>query len=129
MSQLGLFPDGHSCLLCPPHLAVHESLQLQLSDAKLAVLFGQTPAGLSKVDLRSPHHAHVLWRLTQLQLVCTLQLEVLETPGGEKVYVFFFFTSAPTTSSGYNMCARADLRPDENVELLALHLHVILLLV
>lgn len=65
---------------CCAHLTVHESLQLQLSNAKLAVLFGQTPAGLGKVDLCSPHHTHILWGLAQLQLVCPLQLEILKTP-------------------------------------------------
>lgn len=60
------------------YFAVHESLELQLSDAKLAVLLSQTPAGLGKVDLRSPHHAHVLGRFSQFQLVRPLQLEVLE---------------------------------------------------
>lgn len=69
---------------CCAHLAVHESLQLQLSDTKLAVLFSQTPAGLGKVDLGSPHHTHILWGLTQLQFVRTLQLEVLKTPGEKR---------------------------------------------
>lgn len=72
------------------YFAVHESLELQLGDAKLAVLLSQAPAGLGKVDLRSPHHTHVLWRFSQLQLVCPLQLEVLETSdkkkNGEEVY-------------------------------------------
>lgn len=63
------------------HLAVHESLQLQLSDTKLSILFSQTPASLSEVYLRSPHYTHVLGRFTQFQLVCPLQLEILETPG------------------------------------------------
>lgn len=67
-----------------PYFAVHESLQLQLSDAKLAVLLSQAPAGLGKVDLCSPHHAHILRRLSQLQLVCPLQLEVLETSDKKK---------------------------------------------
>lgn len=66
------------------YFAVHESLELQLSDAKLAVLLSQAPAGLGKVDLCSPHHAHVLWGFSQLQLVCPLQLEVLETSGKKK---------------------------------------------
>lgn len=67
-----------------PHLTVHESLQLQLGDAKLAVLLGQTPARLREVDLGSPRHADVLWGLTQLQLVRPLQLEVLKTPERKK---------------------------------------------
>lgn len=71
-------------VLCYAHLTVHEPLQLQLSDAELPVLFGQTPAGLGEIDLRPSHHAHILWRLTQLQLVCPLQLEVLETPERKK---------------------------------------------
>ena len=112
--------------VCWAHLAVHESLQLQLSDAKLPVLFSQTPAGLSKVELGSPHHTHVLWGLTQLQLVCTLQLEVLKTPGGQKDNVLFYTCS---TSLQQWMCVSADVRPDQDVELFTLHLHVILLLV
>lgn len=46
------------------HLAVHKSLQLQLSDTELSVLFCQTPAGLCKVDLCSPHYTHILGRFT-----------------------------------------------------------------
>lgn len=68
---------------CYAHLTVHESLKLQLSNAKLAIFFSQTPAGLGKVDLSSPHHTHILWRLTQLQLVGPLQLEVLKAPDRE----------------------------------------------
>lgn len=64
---------------CRAYLAVHESLQLELSNAKLAVLFSQTPASLCKVDLCPPHHTHVLRRLPQLQLVCPLQLKILKT--------------------------------------------------
>lgn len=71
--------------VCSAYLTVHKSLQLQLGNAELAVLFSQTPAGLSKVDLCSPHHAHVLWGLTQLQLVCPLQLKVLKTPERERI--------------------------------------------
>lgn len=74
-----------------PHLTVHKSLQLQLSDAELSVLFGQTPAGLSKVDLRPPHHTHILWGLTQLQLVRPLQLEVLKAPERKR----FILTPVP----------------------------------
>lgn len=48
------------------HLTVHESLELQLGNSKLTVLFSQAPAGLGKVDLSSPHHAHILGGLTQL---------------------------------------------------------------
>lgn len=70
------------------YFAVHESLELQLSDAKLAVLLSQTPAGLGKVDLCSPHHAHILWRFSQLQLVRPLQLEVLEASEKETRFIF-----------------------------------------
>lgn len=112
---------------CCAHLTVHESLKLQLSNAKLAVLLGQTPAGLGKVDLGSPHHTHILWRLTQLQLVCPLQLEVLKTPDGKRRCFLFFLNRVPYLQ--HRMRVSADVRPDENVELFTLHLHVILLLV
>lgn len=105
-------------------LTVHKPLQLQLSNAKLSILFRQTPASLSEVDLRPPHHANVLWRLTQLQLVGSLQLEILKAPGQKNVN---FYLRA--LFSGGSICKNVDVRPDENVELFALHLHVIFFLV
>lgn len=45
------------------HLAVHKSLQLQLCNTKLTILFSQTPTSLSKVDLCSSYHTHILRRL------------------------------------------------------------------
>lgn len=70
---------------CCPHLTVHEPLELQFSNSKLTVLFGQAPAGLGKVDLSSPHDAHVFGWLTQFQLVSPLQLKVLKAPEGEGI--------------------------------------------
>lgn len=110
---------------CCAHLTVHESLKLQLSNAKLAVLLGQTPSGLSKVDLSSPHHTHILRRLTQLQLVCPLQLEVLKAPETKRRCLFL--SHDPYLQ--WRKWGCADVRPDENVELFTLHLHVVLLLV
>lgn len=89
---------------CCAHLTVHESLKLQLSNAKLAVLLGQTPAGLGKADLGSPHHTHILWRLTQLQLVCPLQLEVLKTPDGKRRCWFFLESCAISSASDASEC-------------------------
>lgn len=93
LSHLFQIPDTHCA-----HLTVHEPLKFQLSNAKLAVLFGQTPAGLSKVDLSSPHYTHVLRRLPQLQFVCTLQLEVLKTPERKTGCFFFYFNLVPYLS-------------------------------
>lgn len=112
------------------YFAVHESLELQLSDAKLAVLLSQAPAGLGKVDLCSPHHAHILGRFSQLQLVCPLQLEVLETSDKKKRRRGLFLNSSVTFFAACDADERlCDTRPDEDVELFALHLHVVLFLV
>lgn len=76
-------------------LTVHKPLQLQLSNAELSVLLRQTPASLSEIDLRPPHHAHVLRRLTQLQLVGSLQLEIFKTPGQKEISIFNLWASTP----------------------------------
>lgn len=66
------------------YLAVEEALEFQLSYAQLPIFLSQAPACLGKVELSPPRHAHILWLLSQLHLVGSLQLEVFEAPAAKR---------------------------------------------
>lgn len=103
ISHCSLIPDEPCCA----HLAVHEPLELQLGDSELTVLFGQAPAGLGKVDLSSPHHAHVLGGLTKFKLVRPLQLEVLKAP--EEAGMCYRVAFSVLSSAGWKRAPMWDL--------------------